>query len=390
MSLDDVCTRMAYYVYTSLANGNFKHSPSWYYSMLLTCQQALATHQYPRPHTPFTVERELDKLCDDVEEGFREENQRNLRKFDKRNTKFTKGGGDKFECLYPVATEDMLSNPILLTGVSGNVGMFFKLVVQKTHMIDEESCYQDCICYSTSPATRANVLHFAAAHGNAELIKSILYPDEERFPNEQIHDHYNESQLSLATYYGNKEIVKVLVDLGLIKRHHYPQAFREAANAGDNEMLLWLWDMCGRDESCLVEQDQKPGKRMSSPLHLAAAAGHLRCVEFLCQSQVLRMTPDAVGDLPIIYALENGHMAIVEYLMEKYPTEVPYTAMKSAINCKRNKLAKQLFHQMLYQKEIIIDSKPLTFAVEVGNFHMAEYILKQYSATGKVKFNFIR
>uniref|UniRef100_A0A7I4YP88 ANK_REP_REGION domain-containing protein n=1 Tax=Haemonchus contortus TaxID=6289 RepID=A0A7I4YP88_HAECO len=449
MSLDDVCTRMAYYVYTSLANGNFKHSPSWYYSMLLTCQQALATHQFPRPHPHFDVERELDKLCDDVEEEFRDENHRNLRKFDKRNTKFTKGGGDEFECLYPVAKEDMLNYPILLTGVSGNVGVFFKLVVQKTHMIDEESCYQDCICYSTSPATRANVLHFAAAHGNAELINSILYPDEERFPNEQIHDHYNrmitrwlrtpiatsfsrllpfdmavfyddlkcaqallscttvdtlrerksdmaspnsslpfrpytESQLSLATYYGNKEIVKVLVDLGLIKRHHYPQAFREAANAGDNEMLLWLWDMCGRDESCLVEQDQKPGKRMSSPLHSAAAAGHLRCVEFLCQSQVLRMTPDAVGDLPIIYALENGHMAIVEYLIEKYPTEVPYTAMKSAINCKRNKLAKQLFHQMLYQKEIIADSKPLTFAVEVGNFHMAEYILKQYSAKGKV------
>ncbi|KAK6018236.1 ankyrin repeat protein [Ostertagia ostertagi] len=149
-------------------------------------------------------------------------------------------------------------------------------------------------------------------------------------------------------------------------------------------MLMILWDMCGKDETCLLEQDQKPGRRMCSPLHLAAAAGHLRCVEFLCQSPLLRTTPDAVGDLPIIHALENGHMAVVDYLVEKFPSEVPPTLIKSAINCKRNKLAERLCQCMVDRKEVIAECRPLTFAVEFGNFHMAEYILKQYYAKNKI------
>ncbi|KAK5973032.1 hypothetical protein GCK32_006983 [Trichostrongylus colubriformis] len=449
MSLDEVCTRMAYYVYASSTDGNFKHSQSWYRSMLHLCQNALATHEYPRPQLPFDVERELDKLCDEIEEQFCEEKHRNSRKFDKRNLKQQKEGGDEFECLYPVPTEDMRNNPLLLTGVSGNIGMFFKLIAEKTHLIDDQTCHQDCICYSSTPTTKANVLHFAAAHGNAEFITSVLYPEPQRFANQQIRDHYNrmvarwlksmispsfsrlspfdmavfyddpncakalltrttvdavrarksdmaspnsslpfhpytESQLSLAAYYGNKEIVQILKDAALIKPHHYPQAFREAANAGDIDMLMKLWEMCGKDEAFLAEKDQKPGKRMCSPLHLAAAAGHLRCVQFLCQSQMLRTLPDAVGDLPITYALENGHMAIVEYLMGTFPSEVPPTLIKSAINCKRNQIAKRLFHGIMVHKEIIASCKPLTFAVEVGNFHMAEYILKQYYAENKI------
>ncbi|VDO40312.1 unnamed protein product, partial [Heligmosomoides polygyrus] len=35
----------------------------------------------------------------------------------------------------------MVQQPVLLTGVSGNVQMFFKLVAEKTHMIDAESCH---------------------------------------------------------------------------------------------------------------------------------------------------------------------------------------------------------------------------------------------------------
>ncbi|KAK6060470.1 ankyrin repeat protein [Cooperia oncophora] len=517
MSLDDVCTRMAYYIYASSTDGHFKHSHSWYRNMWHTCLSALSTHEYPRPNLPFDVERELDKLCDGVDEEFREEISRNSKKFDKvvglgavityfavdrvpngqRNEKHKKEGGARFECLYPVAAEDLKNNPLLLTGITANTGAFFKLVTENTRIIDDNSCYPNCICYSTSPTTRANVLHFAAAYGNAEFIKSVLYPEQDRFPNQQIREHYNgmisrwlraliapscsrmspfdmavfyddlkcaealltrttvnaardrksdmaspnsslpfrpytESQLSLAVYHGNTEIVQILMDTGLIKPHHYPQAFREAANAGDSHMLMRLWKMCGEDESYLLDHDQKPGKRMCSPLHLAAAAGHLRCVQFLCQSQPLRIQPDAVGDLPLIYALENGHMKpepairrdtqltgfrelpakllcrqystsvrkiqtnstafsllaltfqeIVHYLMEAFPAEVPPTAIKSAINCKRNKLARDLFHRIMERKDIIAECKPLTFAVEVGNFHMAEHILRQYAGNNK-------
>ncbi|ETN76943.1 hypothetical protein NECAME_00468 [Necator americanus] len=186
---------------------------------------------------------------------------------------------------------------------------------------------------------------------------------------------YVESPLSVAVYHGNMDMVKMLQYWQLIKPQHFPQAFREAANAG---MLLFL----------------------TRTLHLCVKFVFPK-VQFLCHmGEALRTKPDAAGDLPLTYAIENGHMAIAEFLMKTFPHEVNHTVIRSAIACKRNyefrglisaqidlcysRVAKILFHDMLDLKEVIDDIRPLKFAVDTENFHCAEYFLRQYMLEKKI------
>ncbi|EYC46297.1 hypothetical protein Y032_0402g809 [Ancylostoma ceylanicum] len=445
LSLEDVCVRMAYCAHAAASGGDSKHSGSWYLGMMKTCLEAVATHDYARPHVPFEVERLLDQYCDSLNEAFQAEEERNLRKLERRNIGFAAN----FECVYPASTEKMVSSKLLLTGVAGDTNAFFRLYFEGVHMKDDKSCYDDCICLSVSPRD-PNVLHFAAAHGNAQFIKKVLFPDKALPDDPVVRDHYRnmmfawacsaidtisnqmypfdvavfydykdcareflgyetcakmlrerktemtrarsslpfreyiESPLSIAVYHGNMEMIRMLLYWQLIKPQHFPQAFREAANAGDIAMLGELWEMCGRDLNLVTEQNAE-SQGICTPLHVAAAAGQLRAVQFLCYlGEGLRTKPDAAGDLPLTYAIENGHMAVVDFLMKTFRTEVRHTVIRSAIACKRNRLAKQIFHDMLDLREVIDEVRPLKFAVDVENFHCAEYFLKQYMNEKKV------
>ncbi|KAK6746546.1 hypothetical protein RB195_000054 [Necator americanus] len=445
LSLDDVCIRMAYCAHAASSDGDFKHNTQWYMGMMKTCLEAIATHEYPRPHLPFEVERLLDIYCDKLREDWREEEERNLRKLERRNTSCT----PSFDCVYPVSKEIMMNNKLLLTGITGDADLFFSLYFKGVHMKDEHQCYPDCICVSVS-YRQANVMHFAAAHGNAEFIKKVLFPGKTLPDDSIIRDHYRttiygwvcsaiegmgtqmypfdvavlydykdcareilgyetcakmlrerkfpmarvkcslpfreyvESPLSVAVYHGNMDMVKMLQYWQLIKPQHFPQAFREAANAGDLVMLNELWEMSGRNVDLVTEQEAEM-KGNCTPLHVAAAAGQLRAVQFLCHmGEALRTKPDAAGDLPLTYAIENGHMAIAEFLMKTFPHEVNHTVIRSAIACKRNRVAKILFHDMLDLKEVIDDIRPLKFAVDTENFHCAEYFLRQYMLEKKI------
>ncbi|VDO28026.1 unnamed protein product [Heligmosomoides polygyrus] len=119
-----------------------------------------------------------------------------------------------------------------------------------------------------------------------------------------------ESPLSIAAYHGNVEMVDLLKKHELLLPHHFPQAFREAAGAGDLPMLRKLWTLCGENHACLHESESERCRRRCTPLHVAAAAGHLTCVQHLCVDDYLRKTQDCVGDLPLNYAIENGHLVI--------------------------------------------------------------------------------
>ncbi|RCN46234.1 hypothetical protein ANCCAN_07780, partial [Ancylostoma caninum] len=83
LSLEDVCIRMAYCAHAATSGGDSKHSGSWYMGMMKTCLEAVATHEYARPHLPFEVERLLDEYCDSLNESFRAEEERNLRKLER-------------------------------------------------------------------------------------------------------------------------------------------------------------------------------------------------------------------------------------------------------------------------------------------------------------------
>ncbi|VDO22874.1 unnamed protein product [Heligmosomoides polygyrus] len=83
MSLEDVCIRVAHCAHAYSTGAQVSHGSSWYSNAMSTCQLALTTHDYPRPHLPFEVERKLDKLCDEEEELFRAECERNAKKLER-------------------------------------------------------------------------------------------------------------------------------------------------------------------------------------------------------------------------------------------------------------------------------------------------------------------
>ncbi|VDM74787.1 unnamed protein product [Strongylus vulgaris] len=374
LSLDDVCTRMAYCAHCASVGGDTKHSASWYTGLMKRCLEAVATHEYPRPHLPFEVERLLDDYCDKIAEEHRAEIERNAVKLERRSVGCTT---TIFECVYPVSAEVMSNNKVLLTGVCGDADAFFKLYLQNVHIKQRKQCYKNCICLSVSYLD-PNVLHFAAAYGNAQFIKKVLFPEDSLPEDQPLRDHYKakiyhylvvefvddinsiqtmidgwlcaaisadykdcarellgsvecakmlqerkvgmstprcsmtykeyiESPLSLAVYHGNSEMIKMLHSWQLIQDQHFPQAFREAANAGDVQMLIELYELCKRNLNLVVEQN--PERSQQTPLHVAAAAGHLRAVQYMCTwGESLRTKPDAAGDLPVTYAIENGHM----------------------------------------------------------------------------------
>ncbi|VDL75674.1 unnamed protein product [Nippostrongylus brasiliensis] len=397
MSLEDVCLKMAHCAHASLSDSvSAGRSSSWYRNMVKNCQEAIDSHDFPRPSLPVEVERKLDQLCDVEDENYRAEKERNSRKFFRRNARLMSDGGDAFECVYPVAKTDVLDQPLLLAGISGNAKLFFKLVLEKTHFITKvlspgneveqwdkstKAHYERMVerwvqGTTTTAGSKMCPFDMAVYYDDVSSAKALLNSQKcvnfVRFRKGDLSTP--NSSLPLATY----------IKYQLIQPRHYPQAFREAANAGDLDMLHRLWLMCGERQECIVETCTTAGRKMCTPLHIACAAGHLSCVQFLCLNQELRKTMDSVGDLPIVYAIENGHTAITKYFIESFPAEIPHAVIKSAINCRNNHLAKLFLHDMLNLAERIVEIKPMKFAVEVGNFHMAEYILRLYVGYKKV------
>ncbi|KJH47974.1 hypothetical protein DICVIV_05950 [Dictyocaulus viviparus] len=116
------------------------------------------------------------------------EQQRNLKKFEKRSSK-NRALCSTFECVYPVDKQEILNNPVLLTGISGDTEMFFKMYLCASHSYEDQKCPSNCICFSAT-RSKANVLHFAAAYGNADFISTLLFPEESMLVDRSLSDHY--------------------------------------------------------------------------------------------------------------------------------------------------------------------------------------------------------
>ncbi|KAJ1357410.1 hypothetical protein KIN20_015551, partial [Parelaphostrongylus tenuis] len=368
LSLEDVCVHLARFTYMTADEGD-SYTHSWFEKMRNLCLYAVEKFEYAPPQLPYELEQRLNRCCEEIERDDRAEKRTKCKE---RNARHTIEKGEQFECVYTVDQEDLVSKPVLLTAISNDVEKFYEICRMTVCLESSGRCSSSCVCFSASrfganvlhlaashgnaefikavlfpgealPNERTFRHHYeimlerwisgALSGGGAPMFPfdvAVYYNDikcarallEHRSTSVTLRNRqedmgqlyttypfcsYTESNLSIAAYHGNLTMINILQEWHLIKKHHYPQAFRDAANAGDIRVIEELWEMCGKDETCLVEQPRK-GKRMCSPLHLAAAAGHLNCVEFLCKIPMLHITPDAVGDLPLLHAVENGHL----------------------------------------------------------------------------------
>lgn len=67
---------------------------------------------------------------------------------------------------------------------------------------------------------------------------------------------------------------------------------------------------------------------MSTPVHMAAANGHLAVVEYLLsllpqdEAEALANAKNDLGNTPLHWAAFSGHLAVVQLLVEKYKVDV--------------------------------------------------------------------
>ncbi|XP_030625731.1 serine/threonine-protein phosphatase 6 regulatory ankyrin repeat subunit C [Chanos chanos] len=167
---------------------------------------------------------------------------------------------------------------------------------------------------SVSNSNGYSALHYAAAHGNRQILQLLLQMCLNK--GRDLESHSSVSPLHLAAEAGHWECVCVLAESGL------------NVNVCDSAGRSVLYVACQRGRSrcvelllhhrasCLLTQPHYSW----SPLHVAAASGHADCVRILLLSvekaDFLNMT-DTQGQTPLMLAVLGGHSECVKLLLER-------------------------------------------------------------------------
>lgn len=192
---------------------------------------------------------------------------------------------------------------IVLTGCKGKGGEQEKTeepVREEWHMTDELSADVEL-----GPAEEM-AFRQAAHDGELELVKAYL----KQGINYNAVDEGGQTALMYAAFNGHSEIVLLLIEAGaeIDQRDGLNRsAVLYAATGPFPETVKILLDR-GADPN-VVDSDEH-----FSPLMHAAAEGHLEVVKVLIAYKADPSLKDVDGDDAASFALQSGHMQVVEYL----------------------------------------------------------------------------
>eukprot|EP00435_Cladocopium_sp_Y103_P035713 s837_g9.t1 len=161
-----------------------------------------------------------------------------------------------------------------------------------------------------APSGEVAPLHIAAFRGHLEAVRFLVQNGAQK----DLADAGGSTPLTLALYGGDVAIARFLVEEGASTSEivaHW-KLLIDAAGSGDADMVHFLLQIgCDKD---------KANDWGETPLHAAAAEGHLHIVRFLVESGASRHATTTGTYGPAATALdlasESGHAEVVRFLSE--------------------------------------------------------------------------
>ena len=152
-------------------------------------------------------------------------------------------------------------------------------------------------------------LHRAAEGGLIDIADLLLKHDA---TDVDLPDFSGNSALSIASYNGQMEIVRLLLQRGAdvnLRNGSGTSSFHQAAKNGHLDIARYLLE-CGAD----IDSCDKDGQ---TPLHSASQQGHIEIAELLIQHGTDVGSCDNNGWTPLHRASSRGHAAMAELLIRR-------------------------------------------------------------------------
>ena len=196
----------------------------------------------------------------------------------------------------------------------------------------------------------SNCLHLAAYHGHIDCCQLLI-------------DDYNLSltdttgkgfmAIDLAAASGNLAVVKYIVVNKEYPPLSYLSPLHVAAYYGKASIVSWLLKICGYNPNSLVDYSLTTvGIHDARPLHLAAARGHLNCVQVLVEHDECDVNAKKFnGKPPLAYATSE---AVSWELIKAGAAPKPATKIP--------------WQQFLDKGNLLLLAQPLVSKTTVANF----------------------
>ncbi|KAJ4232279.1 hypothetical protein NW759_002667 [Fusarium solani] len=247
----------------------------------------------------------------------------------------------------------------------------------KTHGVDLNIMYLDS---GDEELEGLTPLMAAAKKGHGDVVRLLL--DTEAVRPDESHD--DGTALSLAAKNGLRDIVNMLVTDERIEANHKDAKGRTplslAAVGAHEDVVEALLMNEAVDPDCRDDEGRTPLSRATGKGYARNYNGVVR--RLLADARIDPNSRDKEGNTPLYYAAENGHVSLVEAILEHPRTDLGFGDKSAGLAVAASKGHTDVVKTFLKKgrfdvNAVHLGSTPLSLAAEGGHMGMVDLLLSQ-------------